>query len=198
VNDHLHASFATQQSKNRGEQSGPPKSAIRCFLEVRFTLADIGDLGRYPLLSITVTNEAELNPYDPATSHSELVDLVSQNVHKWNGHEISIVCRTDARTLWIESIFIAIIDSTITFKQPIIRFRQRLNFRFMHKGRLIEGNISHDEILFSTGMRYNLNIDGVLVAESVAPIQNWWLGFFVIMAVSVASVVAIIIFITFE
>ena len=46
VNDHLHASFATQQSKNRGEQSGPPKSAIRSLKITKSIGADIGDLGR--------------------------------------------------------------------------------------------------------------------------------------------------------
>lgn len=35
--------------KELAEQFGPPKSAIRRFLEIKFTLADIGDLKRYLL-----------------------------------------------------------------------------------------------------------------------------------------------------
>jgi len=37
---------------DKTKQNGPPKSAIRCFFEIRYTLADIGDRRHYEVLSL--------------------------------------------------------------------------------------------------------------------------------------------------
>ena len=131
---------------------------------------------RYPTKGRSIKTTSTTNPYQPPPT--EPIDTASgtSNLHTWSGREISVQCRAAAITLWMETTFIVTIDDENCYRQRALRWGDTFHFTFRHESRQIRGNVARDLGLFAKGMKYVLTVDGVRVAKSQTPIQNWHLG----------------------
>jgi hypothetical protein len=125
----------------------------------------------------------EPNPYEPPS----VVDTPwlgeNNSTHQWNSRTVTVSARAAATICWMDHAITVTIDDEI-HRERAFHHSDTFRFQFAHDGQWIHGHVKRGWGFFARRMKYELTIDGEIVARSHAPIDNWERGVAVMVAVN--------------
>ena len=99
------------------------------------------------------------------------------NRYTWEGHTIDVRFVLQARIGWLGGGFVVRVDERDEFHPPKVFEGRGTTTRFQidHNGRTLGGTVRSVGRVIALGTRYELNVDGLPIANGRARAENWFI-----------------------
>ena len=116
----------------------------------------------------------QVNPWQtpvsiPAPEH---IQSRGEVVH-WQGRQFRISAVATPGSAYLLTTYAITLDTGEQFTSRQLRVRERFEFEFEHKGRMVLGLFESRGLLIE-GETYRLSIDDMFESEGRLSVENWW------------------------